>query len=144
MENLNPCLDLIMEARQALESGESVRLAIRRFSVRPGQFPKQCGRWLILFEKGGDPQLVLREIQSAHRRSLLNLFARGLRGEPIAGALKDFELEVVDACKSDLERHVALLPLKLMPPLLLLIVPSLLILLLGPLLDSLSRGLSGL
>lgn len=94
----------------------------------------------MLTEKGGDPGIVLRELTSPHRRILLGLLERGLRGEAISSALKDFESEVVQACRSDMDRHLALLPFKMMIPLMLLIFPSLMLLLFGPFLDALSKG----
>lgn len=140
MDGLNPCLALISEVRRSLECGESVRLALRRFSEGDDVFCGQCGRWLLLHEKGGDASVVLKELASPHRRTLFLLLERGLRGEPIAPALKDFETEVIQACRLDMERHLALIPFRLLIPLLALLFPSLLLLLFGPFLDALSRG----
>lgn len=144
MDGLNPCFTLIGEVRRSLDSGESVRLALRRYAESSRDpFAGQCARWLVLREKGGDVGLVLREIRSPHRRALLNLLERGGRGEPIAPALRDFEDEVLEACRAEMDRHLALLPLRLMGPLLVLIFPALMILLFGPLLDAFSAGLGG-
>lgn len=140
MDDLNPCLALISEVRRSLESGESARLALRRYAEGRDPFARQCGRWLLLQEKGGDPDLVLKEMSSSQRRSLMKLLERGLRGEAISGALKDFEGEIIDACRGDMDRHLALLPFKLMIPLLLMIFPALMLLLFGPLLDVLSSA----
>ena len=52
----------------------------------------------------------------------------------------EVEGEVVQACRNDMDRHLALLPFKMMIPLMLLIFPSLMILLFGPFLDALSKG----
>lgn len=142
MDDLNPCLALISEVRKALESGESVRLAVRRFAEGRDPFARQCGRWLLLHEKGGEPEVVLKEMSSSHRRSLIRLLERGLRGEAVAAALKDFEAEIVAACRSEIDRHVMLLPFKLMIPLLLMIFPALMLLLFGPLLEGLA-GFAG-
>lgn len=144
MDGLNPCLVLIGDVRRALESGESVRSALRLHGSSGGELAGSCSRWLLLREKGGDTALVLKELRSSQRRALFRLLERGLRGEPIAGPLKDLEREVLEACRADMERHLALLPFKLMFPLLLLIFPALLILLFGPLLAAFSAGLTGM
>lgn len=140
MDGLNPCLALISDVRRSLEGGESVRLAVRRFARGRDPFCEQSGRWLMLIEKGGDASLVLKELSSPHRRMLLGLLERGLRGEPIALALREFETEIIQACRNDMERHLTLMPFRLLVPLMLLIFPSLMLLLFGPFLDALSGG----
>lgn len=140
MDGVNPCLALISEVRRAQEGGESVRVGLRRYAGGRDLFAQQCGRWLLLFEKGGDPSIVMREIRSPYRRILFGLLERGLRGEPISAALRDVEADIIQACRLEMDRHLALLPFRLMIPLLLLIFPALMLLLFGPFLDALSKG----
>lgn len=143
MEGLNPCLDLVFTLRRGVDAGESPRTTLRRWCQSATPFALQCEKWMLLYEKGGDADRVFAEVGSKHRRMVLRLIAKSMEGHSIQSALKDLEGEVIAACREEMDRHVALLPYKLMVPLLTLVLPALLILLFGPLLSLLSQSLSG-
>jgi hypothetical protein len=143
MENLNPCLEMIALFKEGLESGANIRSVIKAMPENLSEFSFQCKKWLILRDQGGDPAHILRQVQSPARRSLLQLLERGLRGESILEALRELETETEDLCFQQMEEHLAALPFKMMVPLLLLLFPSLMMLILGPLLEAMTQGFSG-
>lgn len=140
MEGLNPALKLCMELRRSIECGESLRLGLRKFASEDQEFGKICRQWLERRDRGGDHMQLLSEIKSAHRRALLILLERGLLGEPVQAALASLEGELERACLEEIDRHLALLPFRLMIPLLLFMFPAMMILILSPLMDLLSKS----
>lgn len=142
MESLNPALNLALTVRRAIECGESPRTGfIRFFKTNEGEFPLFCKRWMDRTERGLDRQALMDDLKSPHRRALLMVVERGLRGEPIHALLLDTENEINQACQREIDRHLALLPFQLMVPLLLFLFPALMILVLSPFLDALAGSL---
>ncbi|MBX2988200.1 MAG: hypothetical protein KF802_09905 [Bdellovibrionaceae bacterium] len=140
MEGLNPALNLALTVRRSLEGGESTRAGLQAFAREKGELAVFCRRWLERRDRGADHMALLRELPSMHRRTLFIVFERGLRGEPIHEALCDAEKEVLEACRLEMDRHLALLPFRMMIPLLLFLFPAVLLLILAPFLDILSTG----
>jgi hypothetical protein len=71
---------------------------------------------------------------SAIRRQLLEALELGLQGESVLAQLRLLEAELLISCEEEIQRFTALLPVKMMFPLFVLIFPSLMILLIFPLL----------
>ncbi|HRO66436.1 MAG TPA: hypothetical protein PL182_02605 [Pseudobdellovibrionaceae bacterium] len=142
MEGLNPALQLALELRRSVEGGESPRTGLKRFAGNPGEFPSFCRRWLERRDRGGAHMELLKELKSPYRRSLMVVLEKGLSGEPVQATLLEMEKELERACLEEIERHLALLPFRLMVPLLLFLFPAMMILILSPLLDLLSRSFS--
>ena len=70
------------------------------------------------------------------RRTLLILLEKGLNGMPILSHLEDLEAEIIHSCEAEIEEHIQKLPLLLMIPIFFFLFPAYLILLFGPLLQS--------
>lgn len=142
MESLNPALNLVMTVRRAIECGESPRTGlVRYFTMNEGDFPKFCRRWMERHERGVDRQNLLRDLKSPHRRAILLVLERGLKGEPIHALLLETENEIKQACQREIDRHLSLLPFQMMVPLMLFLFPALMILVLSPFLDALAGSL---
>jgi hypothetical protein len=140
MEGLNPALGLAMEIRRGLESGESIRGLLMRQSRSGDPFSRFCRRWIERHDRGGDLTPLWIELKSPHRRVLLRVLERGLKGDPIHASLMEIEKELAEACRIEMDRHLALLPFRLMVPLLFLLFPAVLLLILAPFLDALAAG----
>lgn len=135
MEGLSPNLKLVMALRQGLESGDSVRSAVRSYlSKNQDETSRELSLWLAQIE---NPQKnspgLLQSIQGI-QHDLFQLIFRGLRGESILPQLVLMEEEACEAAKIEIEAFSATLPIKALIPLLLLQFPALLLLLFGPLL----------
>ncbi len=142
MEGLNPTLRLNLELRRSVESGENLRLGLQRFCREKGEFPLFCRRWIERRDRGGNQMELLKELKSPYRRSVIMVLERGLSGEPIQSTLFEMERELERACLDEIERHLATLPFRAMVPLLFFLFPAMMILILSPLLDLLTQGLS--
>ena len=159
MVPLAPPLRAALEIRLEIENGVSVSQAIRSFSRRAldDSFAKELGLWLFAYETGQGlkwppgpdkaprkkrqlwPQPQKPAFKSPYRRQLVDILARGLRGEPVLDALTDLEQDLKLATEEDLERHLQKLPFISLIPLMVLELPAFLLLLAGPLvLDLLS------
>ena len=60
-----------------------------------------------------------------------------LKPNMVLPGLKALERELLLSCEEEIQKHVSLLPFKMLPPLFFLILPSLLLLLVCPLLKML-------
>lgn len=136
MESLNPSLRLIIQVREFLDRGDSIRACLREFArTDASPFANELGTWLFHRENGRP--YVVSEKRTMAEKFLFRLIDRGLNGEPIAGPLKELQDEVVEQCELQIEEFIALLPLKSLIPLLIFIFPAFMMLLLGPLAESL-------
>jgi hypothetical protein len=111
MERLKEDLIIVSKTIWILEKGSSMRQALEHERLRTSR-----------------PSMFLREYIS-----------RGLRGEPILTALKEYQLELIAQIDFEIDRQSALLPIKALVPLLLFQFPALLILAFGPLLERLNK-----
>lgn len=141
MEYLAPPLDLIIEIRHSIEQGNSLKVSIinylKNHSLSKCTYIKDLQLWFSMSEKGICTEKLTRKIRSPYRRTLLILLERGLKGEPISHQLFQLEEELHQACLQELDRHISLLPVKALVPLIFFLFPGFLILLFGPLLQSL-------
>lgn len=144
MEGLAPPLELLFCVKYSIEQGRSVKAGVLVYTQKANdEFASFVTRWLSCLYQGGDPVEVTSEIRSLHRRVLLQLLERGLRGESIYGPLCLLEEELVEACHEEIAQKVAKLPFYLMIPLLLFQFPAFLILLFGPLLQNFFTSFGG-
>ncbi len=136
MENLSPSLILLWEVKRALEKGQSISSGIkqylRRQSIDPFHQQVQCW-WL---SKSHPTTAFSAQKLSVTRKNLLEILDLGLRGQSILETLKSYETELIQSCDDEIQKHVSLLPLLLMLPLMCLIFPALMLLLVGPLLKT--------
>ena len=141
MVSLAPPLQAALEIRLHIENGGSVSRAVKSYAQsRPeDSFAKELGLWLFAEETGA--VFNMQTLKSPFRKYLIEILKRGLRGEPILEALGEYERDLVEICKEDLEKHLQKLPFISLIPLLLFEFPALLIILIGPLLLNLLSAL---
>jgi tight adherence protein C len=124
-----------------MESGQPARIAVKKYLRESrGEFADLLLSWHLLTEQG---KTALFQAQNgglnAYRRSIFDLLDFSLQGVSILEPLHLLEKELRDVSEQRLEAHLGQLPFKLMIPLLLFQFPSLLLLILGPLLIHLMK-----
>lgn len=145
MEGLAPPLKCLIEIQTALQNGETVQKGVLRYlqsAALTEPFAMQLRAFLFAWEQGQDWRGLITKARSSQRRILLEVIGNGLAGQPILAHLEELKGEIVDACDSDIRRHLELLPIYLLAPLLLFQFPAFLLLLFGPLLSKLLQELS--
>lgn len=137
---MNPTLRLIMNLREGLEKGDSIRRTLESFiQEEEGALPVYLQRWWLL--KKSDQNSSMSDF-SLSQQSVVSLIERGLQGETIGPALSLLEREVFEKCESEIDEFAQTLPIKSLLPLLLLIFPAYLMILLGPLVEELLSSLN--
>ncbi len=142
MDYLAPPLKALLTVQLKIKSGLSVRSAIQSY-VRDHldcPFAKQVELWLFCHQTGHhfDDSKLSKKI---YRKSLLDIFDRGLKGEPILQILQEFEEELKEISLQNLDQQIQKLPFLTLIPLFLFQVPAFLLLLLAPLLLDLGSHL---
>lgn len=127
-------LVLVWDIKRALEKQQSLHVGIQFFIQRQfsDAFSVQFVKWwqqqtLRTNEKSSETYRF-NEAQTC----LVELIQRGASGGPIYESLKALEVEFVQICDEDIQKHVLKLPLLLQIPLLGLLFPAILILLIIP------------
>ncbi|WII72732.1 hypothetical protein QJS83_02465 [Bdellovibrio sp. 22V] len=144
MEGLAPPLELLLSIKRSIEKGQSVKQGVLSYVKKNrGEFPAQVTQWLALLQQGQDPRECVQGISSLHRRTLLQILERGLRGESIYNVLLRLEEELIESCHEEITNKIAQLPFLLLIPLLLFQFPAFLMLLFGPLLKNFFHSLGG-
>ena len=141
MVSLASHLQAALEIRLHIENGQSLSQAVKSYiqSALEDPFSKELGLWLFAEETGGI--FNTKNLKSVYRKHLMDILKRGLKGEPVLEILEEYEKDLVEICKEDLDRHLQKLPFIALIPLLLFEFPALLILLIGPLLLNLLSAL---
>lgn len=137
MENLAPPLVLLWDVKRAIEGGQSVQLGLKTYLSRrkTNVFQYQTERWWTSL---GNPNVAFDKRRlPLQRRLLLELVESGMKGASIGAALKNMEAELILSCEEEIQAHIARLPLLLLVPLLGLVFPSMLMLLILPILKML-------
>lgn len=138
MENIAPPLILLWEVKRSLERGQSVRVGIANYLRRAkvNAFRNQIEIWWSM--QNNSPMVsgksYLNVGLSLKRRYLLEILEVGLKGHGILPALNSLESELILSCEDEIQNHVSKLPLRALIPLMLFIFPSMMLLLLMPLL----------
>jgi hypothetical protein len=134
VENIAPPLTLVIEVKKHLSQGDSLVVGLEQFlRNRRDEFSLQLKRCWIK-----DPFLMdLNSIncQSVFTKELLFLLSEGLNGSPILEKLNEIELMMIDDCLRQIDRHAIVLPYLGMLPIMLLMFPSLLLVILFPILE---------
>lgn len=136
-EEMPPPLILLWDVMWALEKGSSVANGVNFFLNRQlaSVFYYQIETWW--YKKTNPTQKLSSHTLSFTRRQLLEVLDLGLKGESIMTNLKTLEAELILSCEEEIQRHISLLPTKMMLPLLGLMFPSMMLLLVFPLLEML-------
>lgn len=140
MEDLSPTLYLLWDVKRSLEKGQSIQTGIKIFLAKPNdiKFHRQVEQWWqAQNHKSGhfDKSKVYMT-----RKYLLDILEVGLTGQSILETLKVYEKELIQNCEDEVQAHLSRLPLLLLFPLMGMIFPALMLLLIGPLLSSLTLG----
>lgn len=142
MEHIAPPLQLILDVKRAIESGNSIRSGVLMFlKTNSSEFSRDVSKWVSFIDQGMDTSIVVHRQRSQYRRSLLELLERAMHGESIHVFLCQLEVEIVDACHDEIARKLSKLPFLLLAPLLLMQFPAFLMLLFGPLLQNFFHSL---
>jgi tight adherence protein C len=140
-----PALKVLQDIRLQMQAGKSLQFSIQwAASLSKDPFRRAILTWIARLESGQGSAfilMVLPELNStAARRALIIILEKGLKGAPIDAYLAELEDEMFQIAEQTYEKHLQILPLKLMAPLIFFIMPSVLLLLLGPLLFTINRG----
>ena len=142
MEGLAPLHRLCLQVQNSIECGEPIVLSLKKAIPLVDQLTReQLVRVIFSYENEGRPTVSLDKSSSQLRRALFATICQGLCGEPILNRLQALEREIKSVSEDEIERFIAGLPLRALLPVLLLQFPAFLILLFGPLLQSLKEGL---
>ncbi len=141
MEGVAPPLRCVLKLRLRIESGDSMRLALRSYLEDcDDEFARRVRRWCIRVESEGasfDPAWFPTPLQ----RAVGWVCYQGLKGEPVLTRLSELEDELIYASHIELERFLQVLPVRALLPVMLLQMPALMILVLGPILLELKSHL---
>lgn len=134
---MNELLILVSELRINMQLGIPLSNSLEKFfqNNHIGYF-KTLKIWVAKLQMGHEiekltqnyPELTDLPIKAA----FLRVLEKGLRGNFIDPVLQDFEQELVMLIENDLERSIQMLPLKLLVPLTVFVLPSVILLLLIP------------
>lgn len=130
-------MQLLWTVRRGIEKGQSVQSGIQAYLSQgtEDEFSVLVRRW---WRARQNPEMFYDHgVFSFHRRLLIELLEAGLSGQPIAQQLQSLEIELLLHCENMIQKHIALLPVISLLPLLLLIFPSMALLILWPLLGML-------
>lgn len=140
MESLAPPLTLLLAVKGSLEMGHGVRYGVLQSLDRlEGDFLVLTKAWISLLNQGAPTLGLFDRKSSIYRKHLFVLLEQGVKGVPIYEKLRALELEMVEACQSEIREHLERLPLKILLPILVFQFPAFLILLFGPLLNHLKN-----
>lgn len=139
MEDLNlpSSLLLVWDIKRALEKNQSIQIGIKFFILRKlnckfaDSFSDIWRQYQVGPVSAMEASLNTGRFNSA-QRALIFLVNRGLSGQPIYENLKVLELEYIELCEDEIQRHVQKLPLMLQIPMLGLIFPAMMSLLIIP------------
>jgi hypothetical protein len=144
MEIIAPPLKLLLVMRRSLEKNQSVRQGLQNYLAQEkGDFSIFVSRWYSLLQQGQSVRDFLNELPSLHRRILLQVLERGLRGEAVYATLCQLENEMIEAAQDEIGIKLARLPMLLLIPLLFFQFPAILMLLFGPLLQNFFHSFGG-
>jgi hypothetical protein len=144
MENIAPPLRFLLVIKRNLEKGQSPRQGVLNYLKKePDAFTEIVAKWYSLVQQGLSTAEIFKLCPSLHRRVLLQLVERGIKGESIYPALCQLENEICEACHEEIANKLARLPFLLLVPLLLMQFPAILLLLFGPLLQNFFHSLGG-
>jgi len=143
VDGLAPPLKLVLNLRYALENGRPLQTSVKaQLGELDEGLRRDLATLLAAFEQGRPSRPEEFASKSEYRRALIELVGAGLRGEPILRQLSQIEEELKLACDHDLEVFIARLPMKTLVPLMLVQFPAFLLLVLGPVLTQMIKGLS--
>ena len=142
VDGLAPTLEFLLSVQTCLSNGERVQVGMTAYAeTARGDLADAVRMALVATRNGNSPAAAIRSLASPYRRAALNLAVRSLDGQSIQKPLAELLKETKEACELEIRAFVAVLPFRALIPLLLLQLPALLLVLLGPLIGNLVRSL---
>lgn len=148
MTHLSPVLRLLMDLEAAVERGEAVVQALRDLQSRDSEprseLEHAIRHWLAEVTANWDRGLPARTLRAPGDlcQQLAEVLDEAWRGASVLHQLGELRASAEEQAEADLENFVQALPLKSLIPLLLFQLPSLLMVLLWPILQKLLRDLA--
>lgn len=138
-------LKVLQDIRLHMQSGKSVSISLKlAVNEKNDPFSKSLRVWQVRFESGQNQESILETLPDLSstplRHTFLWVIAKGLQGAPIDDQLSKLEEEMFALAEQNYEKHLQLLPLKMVFPLMFLILPGVMVLLVAPLLFTLSQN----
>jgi hypothetical protein len=141
MDFLAPSYHILLQLRHHLRCGRSVSESLNLSrNFEPSDFQKRLQRWIAAKERGATPRTA-DHFGTPLQQIFIETLNRGLAGEPILQRLDEIEEEMRLTMIDTLGKHLQRLPILLLLPLTALIFPGFMLLILGPLLNELTRSL---
>ncbi|HRK09018.1 MAG TPA: hypothetical protein PLZ57_14720 [Pseudobdellovibrionaceae bacterium] len=148
MNHLSPVLRLLMDLEAAVERGEAVVQALRDIQSRDAEprseLERAIGVWLSEVTANWERGLPARNLRAPGDlcQQLSEVLDEAWRGASVLRQLSELRAYAEEQAEADLENFVQALPLKSLIPLLLFQLPSLMLVLLWPILQKLVRDLA--
>lgn len=141
MEFLADSYQTLIRFRHQLESGRSLAEIMTELTQKPRQgFETQLTKWWRARMRGSPSPLAASFSVPLHRQFVMAI-DRGLKGESILPFLGELDEEMRLSSLDQIEIHLQRLPTLMLLPLMGLIFPSLMLLLMGPIVLELMRSL---
>ena len=134
MENITLTIILLWDVKRSLEKGQSVGSGIQIFLNRKSKdlFFIEVKKWWM--SQNNSTTVYNKSKLSISKQQLLEILELGLKGQSILSILGSYEIEIIQNCEDEIQKHISMLPLILLIPLMLFIFPAIMILLIAPLL----------
>jgi hypothetical protein len=145
MEHLTPIMQLTLQIHYDLKQGISVYDSLLSFIQEDvkGKVQKEkseLSRFLeIHFLNINDETLIYNEEKNKYSifgNALFLVIEEGLKGVSIVERIQDLEKSMIEECKRNIEKTAIVLPYKGLAPLMLCLFPSLLLLVVAPVIQS--------
>jgi pilus assembly protein TadC len=138
-------LKALQSIRLNMQSGKTVSRSIElAVANAKDPFSRALRVWKARMDLGQDPVAIINSVpelrKSSGRRAFIIVLEKGLKGAPIDEFLGELEKEFYRLTELSYDKHLQVLPLKMMMPLMLLILPGVMLLLIAPLLFSVGQG----
>ena len=145
MARIAPPLDLVMTLRMALEGGQSVRGGLKKFCSQSSSdlslfINSTIHSSLHTFDRPFSSHAQFKK-RSNRTQAVLIVAEQGLRGDPILTSLIDLQKELIEQYRDLSEKEISALPIKNLFPLLCLQLPAIMLVIIGPLIENLVKGL---
>lgn len=141
---MNPTIQFILYLRRHLEGGQSAFVIAFEFSQRYPycEISRRIRKWHFLKSQGLDTSVFFKQKISIYQRQVFFLLERSTKGESILPQLVSLEEETGHAVDAEIQKRLAILPLQMLFPLLLLQFPAVAGVILWPFLENLFHSLS--
>ncbi len=143
MENLAPPLDFLYFLLIGIKSGDSIPNRVRSYCIQSNNnFVPVLSEWLIAIEGGKKPVKAFGMSENHYRRMVLEVLDYGTQGGEVLKRIRALIGEMNLACDQEIKLFIGQLPFRLMIPLIFFYFPSLIMVMVLPLLLDLMEKLN--